>query len=206
MIGRHIVRFASSVLLAMGAVAFAQEPKPVASVPGNFRSFVVADERFDKGSLRNRAGKMHCLVSDNGLYPVVAVFSRTTPDKTDAGLSKLVARLDKLVVEHRAERLGAFVVFLTLGKEYPEDDQRDLKAKAVADLSAQLKSGNVPFGVAASKSDAVAAWEISDADDLTVILYSKMKIIQKWTFAADKPIGDEEAKAVEEAVKKLLKK
>ena len=206
MTGRHIVRFASSVLLAMGAIAFAQESKPVASVPGNFRSFVATDERFDKGSLRNRAGKMHCLVSDNGLYPVVAVFSRTTPDKTDAGLSKLVARLDKLVVDHRAERLGAFVIFLTLGKEYPEDDQRDVKAKAAADLSAQLKSGNVPFGVAAAKSDAVAAWEIQDADDLTVILYSKMKIVKKWTFAADKPIGDEEAKAIEDAVKKQLGK
>ncbi len=206
MTGRHIVRLTSWVALAMGTVAFAQEPKPTATVPGNFRSFVVTDERFDKGSLRNRAGKMHCLVSDNGLYPVVAVFSRTTPDKTDAGLSKLVVRLDKLVVDHRAERLGAFVIFLTLGKEYPEDDQRDIKAKSAADLSAQLKTGNVPFGVAASKSDAVSAWEIADADDLTVTLYSKMKIVKKWTFAADKPIGDEEAKAIEDAVKTLLKK
>ena len=66
MTGRHIVRFASLVLLAMGAVAFAQEPKPVASVPGNFRSFVATDERFDKGSLRN--DRVQAVIADEAVH------------------------------------------------------------------------------------------------------------------------------------------
>ncbi len=206
----------SVATIALTAIAVAQVPPTAApeagSVPGVFRSFIVADERFEKGSPRNRDNKMHCLVCDNSLNPVVAVFARTVPEKTDSGLAKLLTQLDQLVIDYRGERFGAFAIFLTLGKEYPEEDARDAKVKPVRDLFEGLKknstlarAGNVPFGLAAGKSEMTDAWKLQETEDVTVVLYHRMKILNQWTFTADKPISDDEIKTITAAaVKEIL--
>ena len=200
--------------LAVGPLAFAQAPKPAAdAIPSSFRAFVATDDRFEKGSPRNRADKMHCLVVDNALNPVVAVFSRLPPmvgdDKPTANpeVAKLASKLNELVTdkELKAVRFGAFVVFLTLGKEYHEDDKRDAAAKQARDLSSQLKTLGVPFALAAGKSEAVTEWAIGDKDTLTVVFYREMKTLQKWTFTAEKPLGDDDVKAISAAVEKELR-
>jgi hypothetical protein len=203
-------------LVAVGSLAFAQDAKPVPAdaIPSSFRAFVAADDRFEKGSPRNRADKMHCLVVDNALNPTVAVFSRLPPmlatgaqPVANPEVSKLATKLNELVTdkELKAQRLGAFVMFLTLGKEYPEDDKRDEAAKQAKDLSAQLKSLGVPFALAPGKSESTAAWAIGEKDTLTVVFYREMKTLQKWTFTAEKPLGDDDVKAIAAAVEKELR-
>jgi hypothetical protein len=203
---RRFARVFGLLALTAGSlsVAFAQEK--AAMVPTGFRAFVAADDRYEKGSPRNRADKMHDLVTDNALNPVVAVFSRQPPGATPE-VSKLAVKLNELATdkELKAGRLGAFVAFLTLGKEYPEDEKRDEAAKQAKDLSAQLKTLAVPFAVAAGKSEQVTAWGIGDKDTLTVVFYREMKVLQRWTFTTEKPLGDDDVKAIAAAVEKELR-
>ncbi len=189
------------------AAAFAQDEKkddkkaddkaPAAEpVPASFRAFIVSDERFDPKNVRNRTAKMHDLVTDNGLNPVVAVFARTVPAGEDAPLAKLVKQLNAYVQKYRASRAAAFVQFLTLEKEYPEDETRAEKAAAVKALAEQLKATLVPFAIAAGKSPTTEAWKIGEGDDLTVIVYHRMKLVKKWGFSADKPPTEDDIKEI----------
>lgn len=211
---RRSSRILGMMACAFGALACAQDPKPADVIPSSFRAFVATDGRFEKGSPRNRADKMHCLVVDNALNPVVAVFSRLPPmlatnnqPVPNPEVSKLAVKLNELVTdkELKAVRLGAFVIFLTLGKEYPEDEKRDESAQQARDLSSQLKTLGVPFALAPGKSEATAAWNIGEKDTLTVVFYREMKPIQRWSFTADKPLGDDDVKAIAAAIEKELR-
>ena len=169
-------RWVGIVALLAGTAAVAQEP---AVVPGPFRSFIVTDFRTDPvKDARNRTAKMHDLVTENGLNPVLAVFTRTTPEKADVPLARLILRANSLVSQFKADRLGAFVVFLTLTKEYPEDDQRKAKADAVDGFSKQVKASGVPFGLAAGAGDAAKKFDLKDGQDLTVVFYHRMKVVK----------------------------
>jgi hypothetical protein len=204
-------RILALLALAAGSAALARTQssglKPGDPVPANFRSFIVVDDRTDpKKDARNRTNRMHDLVTENGLHPAVIVFSRTTPQKDDAPAAKLIKQLDTLAVKHKAERLGVFAQFLTLAKEYPEDDQRDERAKAVRDLAGQLKAANVPFGLAAGASDQVRAWGLGEGHDLTVVLVDRMKVVQVWTFTVEKPATDDDIKKIVDAVEAEFRK
>jgi hypothetical protein len=173
------------------------EKAPAAEpVPASFRAYIVSDERFDPKNVRNRTAKMHDLVTDNGLNPVVAVFARTVPAGEDAPLAKLVKQLNAYVQKYRASRAAAFVQFLTLEKEYPEDETRAEKSAAVKALAEQLKATLVPFALAAGKSPTTEAWKIGEGDDLTVIVYHRMKLVKKWGFSADKPPTEDDIKEI----------
>jgi hypothetical protein len=203
-------RILALLALAVGTAALARTQstgmKPGDPVPSTFRSFIVVDDRTDpKKDARNRTNRMHDLVTENGLHPAVIVFSRTTPQKDDAPVAKLIKQLDTLAVKHKADRLGAFVQFLTLAKEYPEDDQRDERAKAVRDLAGQLKAANVPLGLAAGASDQVKAWGLGEGHDLTVVLINRMKLRQAWTFTVEKPATDDDIKKIVDAIETELK-
>ncbi|MBP3959075.1 hypothetical protein J8F10_27845 [Gemmata sp. G18] len=110
-------------------------------VPSTFRAQLVVDNRFSpkiaapKGEAvkdedrdpRDRTGKMHCLVCEHGLSPVVAIFVRadTAGLKDTDGLSKLFRKLDAdtkdpnkpregLISKYQADKLAAFGMFLKL--------------------------------------------------------------------------------------------
>ena len=74
-------------LVGLGGLAvLAQDPKlPADVIPAPFRAFLVTDGAFppvkkpegkEMPNPRNRQGKIHCLVCENGLAPVVAIFVR----------------------------------------------------------------------------------------------------------------------------------
>ncbi len=143
----------AGLLAVAGFAARAQEPEPQQTVrvagcsvvsairhsnvvPATFRAQLVVDNRFspkvaqpkndDDRDPRDRTGKIHCLVCEHGLSPMVAVFVRDTVaiDKLQAtdGLSKLIKGADALVQEprNRADKLAAFTMFLKLeGKKKP---------------------------------------------------------------------------------------
>lgn len=206
-------------------LAIAQEPPTTlpptgpAAVPGTFRSFLVVDDRTPKTDVRNRAGKMHCLVVENGLSPVTAVFTRTDPAKVvGTPLEGLLKQLNDSVAKNRATNAAAFAVFLTLEKEYPLEDReveakdkddnpikapiRPLLVKAVADLAGQLKLPNIPFGLASGaveekdKPGQLTAWGIKDEDETVVVVYHRMKVVKRWAFTATKPPTDADVKDI----------
>ena len=199
------------MMAATCTIVLAQDDAPTAkplkagdAVPGNFRAFLAADARFEKDSPKNRVAKMHDLIADNGLNPVLGVFSRTAP-AADTPVARLAKQMSALVTTFKPERLGAFVIFLTLDKEYQEEDNRDPKAEAAANLSAQLQTGNVPFGLAAKSSKATAAWGLSDKEEVVVVFYNRMIVKKIWSFTAEKPPTDEDLKVINAYVESELK-
>jgi hypothetical protein len=192
--------FRSCTLLGLLAASFAvaqePEPKPAAkdanAVPSTFRSFIVLDKRTDAKDPLNRTNKIHCLVCENNLNPVVAVFSRSQPTKeagADDPLSKLTVGLAKLLTvdKYKAQNFASFLIFATLDKEFQSDDKRDLYAAAIKTWGEATGVGGVVLGLTGQTSDAVKTWNLEKDNDITVVLYHRMKMVQKpWTFAEGK--------------------
>jgi hypothetical protein len=242
---------AAGLLGLVGLVASAQDPKPEPKlvlppdvVPSTFRAFLVTDGRFpplkiktivngkeketEQTDPRNRTGKIHCLVCEYGLSPVVAVFVRAEANKLGpkSGVAKLTKQLDALIPKYRADKLAGFVAFLNLeggkktikipgaeggtevtlavDKEYPDDEKRDVYAKDIRDFATALNVPNVPFGLAADKSDAITAWKIPEKDaDVTVVVYYRMRQVGKpWVFPMD---SDNKSDLTDEKIAEILK-
>ena len=209
------------------AVGSAQEPAPAGdsaptadTIPGTFRSFIASDLRFPSDNVRNRQDKMHCLVCEAGLNPVVAVFARTDPAALtpDSPLGRLIKALGRpavsdgetrdpggYVAKHRAANAAAFAVFLTLEKPYPEDERGDAvkglirqeQAQALKTAAESLAAPGVPLGLAPQQSPTTDAWKLDPADEITVVVYNRMAVVKRWTFGPNTPLTDE---AVDEII------
>jgi hypothetical protein len=209
--------FAAAFALARGA--------GVANVvPGSFRAQLVVDNRFPpkvrppKGTPlkdedrdpKDRTGKIHCLVCENGLSPVIAIFVRSDIKGLDAtsGLGKLIKGADALIPKYRSDKLAAFAMFLkvdggfkdvtvkkpdgsedkvTAPKEYPdaELEKRETYVKEITDFSGALTADNVPMGLAPTSSPSVTAFGIGDMTPITVIVYNRMRMVQRWELKTD---------------------
>ena len=186
--------------IVSAAAAVGRGAKASNVVPSTFRAQLVVDNRFKEGDARNRAGKMHCLVCEYGLSPVVAVFVRADLKGDTAGLVNLLKGVDTLTPKYRADKLAAFAMFLKLDGgtkvvtvkradgteakvvtdlEYPDDEDRATKAEEVKALAGKVGTINVPFGLAPTKSAAITAFAISDVP-VTVVIYNRMRIVQRW--------------------------
>jgi hypothetical protein len=228
--------------LLLAAAAPAQEPKGESTdqkgstgqkgqvVPAPFRSFLVADDRFppkvnppvrpEDRDPRDRTRKMHDLVGEYGLSPVVAVFVRADPKGlANSGVVKLAQAVDKKVPSYRADRLAGFVQFLRiegmpkpvtltnadgttkaleLDAEYPDDEKRDVYADEIAQLAKAAGTPNIPFGMAPVASKSVAAWGIRADDAVTVVIYSRLRVANRWTFPATGPTDEQIATIIKE--------
>ena len=210
--------WAGLVLAVTRTLAPAQTPDPDA-VPGPVRAFVVADRRFEpkldakadpKAAVaaerdpRDRTAKIHDFVGEQGLNPVVLVLTRSVP--ADDGVAAKVAKGVQALVTEKSlggTSLAAEVVFLTLENEYAADMQRtadggfvrEVEAKKVADLAAQLGTPRVVFAVAAKTSATTTAWGLTAADDTVVVVYNRLRIVKRFPFPAG-PADDAAVKAV----------
>jgi len=210
-------------------------------IPSTFRAFLVTDSRFppikegegkdakERPNPLNRPGKIHCLVCENGLAPVVAVFVRPEAKAfgAESGLAKLAKGVNGLIPKYRSDKLASFVTFLnleggkksikipgaeggtdtslTVDQEYPDDEKRDTYTAEIREFANAVNTPNVPYGLAANKSDALTAWKIGEKDDITVVLYYRMRVVgQPWRFAKYSDLTDEKVaeilKATENAI------
>lgn len=231
-------------MLLAAAAATAQQPKapppstakPGEVVPSTFRAYVVVDDRFppkvnppvkpEDRDPRDRTNKMHCLVCENGLSPVVAVFVRADASKIggESGVVKLAKEIDRIIPDYRADRLAGFVAFLKIqgmpktvtvtdadGKstaieldaEYADDEKRDVYATEIRDLVKAAKTPSVPFTLAPANSKATAAWGIKPEDEVTVVIYNRLRVANRWTFGADGP-NDAQVKEIIAATEKMI--
>lgn len=207
----------SPTATALSATATVVRGATVANVvPSSFRAQLVVDNRFktmvknqdgtESPDPRNRTGKIHCLVCEYGLAPVVAIFVRS--DLKDAkatdGLGKLIKGTDALIPKYRSDKLAAFTMYLKLEggtklvkaldgsdekvpapKEYPDDENRDAHAKHLRDFATAVTADNVPFGLAPTTSPAIASFAIDDATPITVVIYNRLRMAQRWELKAD---------------------
>jgi len=229
-------------LLTLAAAA--QEGKgpaagqPGAFVPSTFRAFIVTDDRWppkvnppvkpDDRDPKDRTGKIHDLVTENGLNPVVAIFVRTDLGKVtpDAGALRLARAVNGLISQpvYRGSRLAGFVMFLQLeggtktvglkdkaggekkvemDLEYPDDERRDEYAAKIRDLSNAVKTPHVPFGLAPKQSRSAVAFGLKETDEVTVIIYNRLKVVKRWEFPADGPT-DEQIKQITAATEEMV--
>jgi hypothetical protein len=176
----------------------APKPGDRTTIPAAFRSYIVLDNRYphrakidakledlkpDQRDPKDRTGKMHDLVCENGLAPVVAVFVREDAKKfgPESGLAKLAKALDAEIrkPKNRADKLAAFVIFLKLegeptlrGKTFtgeltiPEDRPADEtgKAKKGAEKRAAVSSVYGPDGKAVKVDDPVKGESTTELD------------------------------------------
>jgi hypothetical protein len=188
-------------------------------VPSTFRAQLVVDNRFkvpvknpdgsESPDPRNRTNKLHCLVCEYGLAPVVAIFVRADlvdkdKDKADPkrteGLKNLIKGVDALVAKHRSDKLAAFAMYLKLAgggklvtvkgpdgsdekveapKEYPDDEKRDVYAQEIRDFATAVGADNVPFGLSPVSSPSITAFGIGDAP-VTVIIYNRLRMARRF--------------------------
>ena len=195
------------------------EPAKADDVGAGFRAYIVAEPRFPAEDIRNRNGKMQDLVTDHGLEPVIAVFSRTIPAAVDHPLAAVVKKLDELaeVKDFKARRLGAFVVFLGQKNEFRKDDTRDARIVEIGQFVSGVMPKRTTIGLAEATETPdgteqplvpaqVTAMGIGPEDDVVIVFYHKLHVIKRWKFPASKPPGDEDLKAIEAEVAKLLGK
>jgi hypothetical protein len=174
-------------------------------VPGSFRALMVVDNRFplkikpEKGPIldehrdpKDRTGKIHCLVCEHGLSPVIAVFVRGDINPEKAGLKNLIKGADTLVPKYRSDKMAAFVIFLKLEggtkevrvkkpdgteepdpvkapKEFPDTDleKREKYVGEITDFAKACNTDNVPFGLAPTTSPSVSKFGIGETFELT---------------------------------------
>lgn len=113
-----------------------------------------------------------------------------------------------------------------LDAEYPDDERRDEYARSVGDLAkaardqaaalevdARRKAGDktgggeprllLPFGLAPARGKTADAWGIGPDDEVTVVLYNRMRVADRWAFKADGPT-DQQIDEIAAAVAALL--
>ena len=145
-----------------------------------------------------------------------------------SGVGKLAAEMNKLMTlpEYRGAKLAGFAIFLKvdgpqksvtlvnpdksmtvveLDAEYPDDEKRDLYRDDIRDLANGIKAPNVVFGLAPAKSKAAVAWGIAD-DEVTVVIFNRIRVVNRWKFKADAGPTDEEIKQILAALDESVKK
>jgi hypothetical protein len=195
-------------------------------VDNRFKAPVKSADGTESPDPRNRTGKIHCLVCENGLSPTIAIFVRADIKGADpaAGLGKLIKEADALTQKYRSDKLSAFAMFLrleggdksvkvktpdggerdeTVDKEYPDDEKRDAHAAVVRAYAAAVNADNVPFGLSPTTSRPIAAFGIGDATPVTVIIYNRLRMAQRWELSVDE-LDDKKIAEIRAATEEMM--
>lgn len=197
---RCLLVFAFALLVILPAVAQDKDApkkggslKPDEDVPGTFEPYNV-NGRYK--------GRFHCLVTQNGLNPVAALFVRGTDDLEAVGT--LLQKLDEAVKKNERARLAAFAVFVDeqLNDVVGDDDKREATAKKLDEVGGKLE--RVVLALADKKG--LEKYRLDPEAEITLVLYNKLKIVEVKTLARGKLNKDTIAALVTDAVTKLTKK
>jgi len=186
-----------------------------------FKAYVIAEPRFAPDDIRNPIGKKPRnpvdLVTEHGLAPVIAVFSRAIPADANAPLAAVVKKLDALAddKDYKARRLGTFLVFLSLQNEFRKDPTVDARTREILQFVAGVKPTKTTIALAEATETPdgteqplvpaqVQAFGIGAEDDLVIVFYYKFTVIKRWKFKASAPPTEDDLTALGDEVAKLL--
>ena len=127
-----------------------------------------------------------CLVCRNGNNPVAMIFAREPSEN----LVKLMKKLDAETVKNADKKMGSFAVFC--------NDSEGLNTK-LSDLAKNEKLQK--FTLAIDNPTGPAPYNISKDADITVVLYTKSKVVANYTFKK----GEFKAADVEKIVSDVSK-
>jgi len=173
------MRFLFCLFLALTPTVHAEDPcvsgVPVGRRPGPY-SFLVATGK--------ERGQQTCYICEQheGNRPAAVVFARSTTDE----LAKLLARLEKAGL---GKTDSGYKVWMTLLAE-----RADLDALATWAQRKGLKT--VPVG-AFEDADGPPSYKLHKDADVTVLLFTKQKVIANFAFRA----GELTDKCIDEVVK-----
>jgi hypothetical protein len=144
--------------LAVRAASLKSGPQVGEEVPGPFEPLNVTGED---------AGDHVCLYCKNGAHPVAMIFAR----QPSPAVVSLIKKIDRATAEHRGDKMGSFVVFLSDDSELPK------KLKEIAD-----KEHIDNTVLAVDKVRGPAGYEINPDADVTVVLYTRHTVKANHTF------------------------
>src|SRR5262245_62859191 len=121
---KTVCRVVLAGIAALAVCAGAPAQDKAEDVGQGFRAFVIKEPRYPADDIRNREGKMQDLVTEHGLNPVIAVFSRVVTTDAAHPLAAVVKKLDDLAEnkDYKGKRLGTYMVFLALKNEFRKDE------------------------------------------------------------------------------------
>ena len=115
----------------------------------------------------------------------MAIFAReVTPD-----LTSLVKKLDAAVADHKDAKMASYVIILS--------DDGDKLEKSLKALAEKEKVGKVMLGIESPAGP--GDYNISKDADVTVVMYSKKKVVKNLAFGK----GKFDAKAVDAVLDEL---
>jgi hypothetical protein len=177
---RCICWLVAGLLLAGAGQAGSGEDKkgtlaPGKDLPGPFHPYNVNGPH---------KGRFHCLVSEQGLKPLVLLIARGL--EKDAAFGALLQQLDGAVARNPTLHLNVFVVFLSdeLPSVVADDDKREDLARNLQTLAETLKLRHVVLCLG-DKAD-LARYNLDPGVALTVVLASKLKIVASHALTGDK--------------------
>jgi hypothetical protein len=162
-------------------------------VPGTFEPYNV------NGKYK---GRFHCLVTQNGLNPVAALFVRGTDDLE--ALGTLLQKIDEAAKKNEKSRLASFAVFVD--EKVPDvvgnDDERENAAKKLDEVGQKLER----VVIALASKDQLEKYRLDQDAEITLVLYNKLKVVELKILAKGKLNKDTITALVTEIVTKLTKK
>jgi hypothetical protein len=165
-------------LAFMAAPLAAEDKKPddQADLPGAFHPYVLNGPH---------EGQFHCVVCDHGLFPGAIVFVRGT-DLSDE-TSKLLKGLNSIAKGNEKARFAIFAVFLDpdLSTSLTGDNKTDDRRQEIADKLRPIQKqdpelDHVIFALEAEKN--LKDYKLGEKDAVTVVLFSKIKVVERFAF------------------------
>lgn len=199
---------------------FKSGPQPGSLLPGPFECVVFNDKQTkalkdDKDSLDQKKKelakkRLHCLVCDFGLNPVVMVLAREVGEGKEGPLHQLLKKLDEAGEKHQERYLSNFVVFLSPdARSSATDPKLDDPAKLVEEAMARdalfarldalvQKMDFKHLVVSCYLAEGPKGYNLNDKAEVTVVFYLKHKVVANFAFA--------EGKFKEENIEPILQK
>ena len=185
MMHRIPVILALALLLALGTVFAADELKSGPQVGENARP-----KPFFPLNLNGPTpDQKQCLVCRNGDNPLAMIFARDV----SSPLVSLFKKLDEETVKNKAANMGSFAVFCS------DADGLDKKLKELADKEKLQK-----FVLAIDNPAGPTPYNVNKDADVTVVLYSKSKVISNYVFKKGE-LNDQAIQKILADVPKIVK-
>lgn len=206
------------LLGAAGIVGAADEPKKPAGpaypqkgsfIPGPFHVLNLTGES---------RGRYHCLVCENGLNPVAAVFVRPAVSENkddplgewlknmDVGkpLPTLMKKLDTVANQNQDVHMAVFSVFM-LPDAVKEPLLKKLEGLAAASAFKQIVLTLAITDDRVGKESSLKDWNLDPKAEIIVILYSNhMLTAEPFVFTSEKPMTDKDVAAIVAAYEKII--
>lgn len=157
-----------------------------------------------------RKGRYHCLIVQNGLHPVAAIFAKLRDKdmsiedalkKLDAEqpLAKLFKKLDTMVEQNIDTHSATFAVFEVEKEEKRAEEFQT--AKKLEELEKSLDLKRIVFGVTDDEQK-----HLPRDTEIFVVLYRYHKVVSTRSFTKDKPLTDKDVDEIAAAYAQMIPK